>query len=192
MHRSGTELINPFKVLERVGIRERMRVADLGCGSLGHFVFPAAQLVGPKGHVYAVDILRDVLDMVARHAAEGKFENVECIWSDIDVYRATRIPDGELDLTLLVNNLFLSQNRPNLVKEMARLTKRGGKAVVIEWKTTSTPIGPPSDRRITKEEAVATFRVPEFTLLEEFEAGPHHYGLLFQRTDQAHEPPKSA
>lgn len=187
--RSGTELINPFKVLERVGIRERMHVADLGCGALGHFVFPAAQLVGPKGRVYAVDILRDVLAMVERRASEERFENVTGVWSDIDVYRATRIPNEELDLTLLVNNLFLSQNRPNLVKEMARLTKRGGRAVVIEWKTTSTPLGPPADKRISKTDAGATFRIPEFALLEEFDAGPHHYGLLFQRTDAAHEPP---
>lgn len=188
--RSGTELINPFKVLERVGIRERMNVADLGCGALGHFVFPAAQLVGPKGHVYAVDIVRDVLEMVSRKAKEDRFDNVTGVWSDIDVYRATRIPEGELDLTLLVNNLFLSQNRPHLVKEMARLTKRGGRVVIIEWKTTATPLGPPSDRRITKEEATALMRIPEFSLMEEFEAGPHHYGLLFQRTDKGHEAPK--
>lgn len=188
--RSGTEMINPFKALERVGIRERMRVADLGCGALGHFVFPAAQLVGPKGVVYAVDIQRDVLDIVGRRAKEERLLNILPVWSDIDVYRATRIPDGELDLTLLVNNLFLSQNRAVLVKEMARLTKKGGKAVIVEWKTIATPIGPPVEQRVAKEEAVQLMDIPEFSFLEEFEAGNSHYGLIFQRTDAAHEPPK--
>ncbi len=183
--RSGTELINPEKVLLRVGIRERMRVADLGCGALGHFVFPAAQMVGPKGLVYAVDIQRDVLDQVGRRAKDARLDNIMPVWSDIDVYRAARIPDGELDLTLLVNNLFLSQNRPNLVKEMARLTKKGGRAVIIEWKTIATPIGPPVDERVPKEDAVKLMTIPEFSFIEEFEAGESHYGLLFQRTDAA-------
>ena len=62
--RSGTELINPFKLLERVGIGEGQRVADLGCGALGHFVFPAAQLVGGMGAVFAVDIQKGALEHV--------------------------------------------------------------------------------------------------------------------------------
>ena len=92
--RSGTELINPFKLLERVGIRAGAKVADLGCGALGHFVFPASQMVGPNGIVYAVDIQRDVLNQVEKAAKEEHLFNVKTIWSDIDVYNAARIPDG--------------------------------------------------------------------------------------------------
>jgi ubiquinone/menaquinone biosynthesis C-methylase UbiE len=183
---SGTELIDPTRVLEQVGIRERMHVADLGCGALGHFVFPAARLVGPKGVVYAVDIQRGALDLVGKRAKEAGIGNVMPVWSDIDVYQAARIPDGELDITLLVNNLFLSQNKPNLVKEMGRLTKRGGKAVIIDWKMTATPIGPPLEQRVPKEDAIKIMAGKEFSLIEEFEAGKSHYGLLFQRTDVPH------
>lgn len=189
IHRSGTELIDPFKTLERVGIRERMRVADLGCGALGHFVFPAAQLVGPKGQVYAVDIQREVLDIIVRRAAEDRLQNVKPVWSDIDVYQAARIPDGEIDLTLLVNNLFLSQRPEHLIKEIARLTKKGGKAVIIDWKVTATPIGPPLEQRVSKEEAAALMAIPEFAFVEEFSPGNSHYGLVFIRTDAPHEPP---
>ncbi|MBE7525373.1 methyltransferase domain-containing protein [Patescibacteria group bacterium] len=189
MIRSGTELINPFKVLERVGIRERMRIADLGCGSLGHFVFPAAQLAGPKGKIYAVDILREVLEIIEHRAKDDQFYNIETIWSDIDVYRATRIPEGGLDICLLVNNLFLSQNKPNLAKEMARLIKKGGLALVIDWKPSQTPIGPPADQRVSPEEAQAIFDIPEFSLTDTFEPGRFHYGLLFKRTDAQHVPP---
>jgi ubiquinone/menaquinone biosynthesis C-methylase UbiE len=188
--RSGTELIDPSRVLLRAGIRERMRVADLGCGALGHFVFPAAQLVGPKGIVYAVDIQKDVLDLVSRRAKEERIENIRPVWSDIDVYHAANIPDGDVDIVLLVNNLFLSQNRENLVKEMARLTKKGGKAVIIDWIATATPIGPPPDQRVTKEEAMKVMSIPEFSFVEEFDAGRAHYGLVFQRSDAPHEPPR--
>ena len=68
MRHSGNELINPFKVLERAGLQSGWSVADLGCGALGHFVFPAAQLVGGNGKVYAVDIQKTALKAIEKTA----------------------------------------------------------------------------------------------------------------------------
>jgi ubiquinone/menaquinone biosynthesis C-methylase UbiE len=182
---SGTELINPFKLLERIGIREGQRVADLGCGALGHFVFPAAQLVGAKGAVFAVDIQRGVLEQIEKRAKDGQFWNVYPVWSDIDVFRATRIDESSLDITLLVNNLYLSQNRPALVREMARLAKPGSRIVVVEWKPTASPIGPATSQRLSKDEAKKILKSPLIEFGDEFEAGPYHYGLIYYRTDKA-------
>lgn len=181
--RSGTELINPFKLLERVGIREGQRVADLGCGSLGHFIFPAAQLVGGKGAVYAVDIQRGVLEHIEQSAKEQQFWNVYPVWSDIDVYRATRIEPESLDLTLLINNLYMSQNKEQLIREMARITRPNGRIVVAEWKASESPLGPPTDQRIGKEEAKELLKSPLMKYFDEFEAGPYHYGLIYLRTE---------
>lgn len=164
-------------------MRARMHVADFGCGSLGHFVFPAAQFVGSKGIVYAVDILRDALNMIERRASQLGFPQVRTVWSDIDIYGGTNIPDGSIDILLLVNNLFLSQDRESLAKEMARLVKRGGKVLIVDWKTTATPIGPPIERRISKEETRSLMTIPEFEPQDSFEAGPCHYGLVFRRAD---------
>ncbi|MFA5935928.1 MAG: methyltransferase domain-containing protein [Patescibacteria group bacterium] len=181
--RSGTELINPFKLLERVGIRAGQRVADLGCGSLGHFVFPAAQFVGADGVVYAVDIQKSVLEQIEKAIKQDHLFNIKCVWSDIDVYGATKIDDASLDLTLVINNLYLSQNRPQLAREVARLTKQGGRVVVVEWKTISTPFGPSNAQRLDQGEAKKIFNTPHFKLEDEFEAGPYHYGILYSRTD---------
>ncbi len=180
---SGTELINPFKLLERVGIREGQRVADLGCGSVGHFVFPAAQLIGGDGMVFAVDIQRAVLEQIEKRAKDGQYWNVYPVWSDIDVYGATRIDSGSLDLTLLINNLYLSQNRPHLVREMARLARPGSRIVVVEWKPSASPLGPPTSDRLDKEAAKALLSSPLIKFHDDFEAGPYHYGLIYYRTE---------
>lgn len=182
--RSGTELINPFKLLERVGIRQGSNVADLGCGSLGHFVFPSAQLVGGTGKVYAVDIQQSVLEHVGRTAKEQQFWNVYPVWSDIDVFGSTRIDPGTLDLTLLINNLYLSQNREALIREMARLTRPNGRIVIVEWKPSASPIGPPPDQRISMEDAKEILKSPLMNYYDEFEAGPYHYGLIYLRTEE--------
>jgi len=183
MVRSGTELINPFKLLERVGVGEGQRVADLGCGALGHFVFPAAQMVGGKGAVYAVDIQKGVLERIEKMAKDQQFWNIYPVWSDIDVYRATHIEPESLDLTLLINNLFLSQNRSQLIREMARLTRPNGRIVVVEWKAEPTPLGPPQESRIGKEDAKKELQSPLIKYYDEFEAGPYHYGLIYLRTE---------
>lgn len=180
--RSGNELINPFKLLERVGIRAGATVADLGCGALGHFVFPAAQLVGTEGIIYAVDIQRSVLEQIQKIIGDEHITNVKTVWSDIDVYGATRITPGSLDLTLVINNLYLSQNRPQLLREVARLTRPGGRLVVVEWKIVATPLGPPQKQRLSEEDAKKVFSSPLFTLREEFEAGECHYALVYERT----------
>jgi len=183
-HSSGTELVNPFKLLERVGIREGFHVADLGCGSLGHFVFPAAQLTGGNGLVFAVDIQRHVLEHIERIAKQEHFYNVVPVWSDIDVFGATHIDPGTLDLTLLVNNLFLSSNREALVREMARLTRPGGRIVVVEWKPTASPLGPPTKQRLDTQESMKILKSPLLKFHDEFEAGPYHYGLIYIRTEE--------
>ncbi len=189
--RSGSDLLNPFRVLERVGLRERMHVADFGCGAIGHFVFPSAQLVGPKGHVYAVDILKDALDMLERRSREDQYTNIHFVWSDIEVYRAAHIPDHTIDLALLVNVLFLVQRPVHVVAEMSRLVKKGGKALVIDWKPVATAIGPDVSRRLSGDEIKGYFeREGCFELMETFDAGRAHQALVFHRTDVISKPPK--
>jgi len=49
----GSALLNAEALLKKIGLKEKMKVADFGSGAYGHFVFPAAQLVGKRGTVYA-------------------------------------------------------------------------------------------------------------------------------------------
>ena len=106
------------------------------------------------------------------------------VWADIDVYRSVRIDSGTLDLTLLVNNLFLSQDKPQLVREMARLTRPGGRIVVVEWKPVKTPIGPPLDQRLEPAMAREMLSSPLIKCYDDFEAGPFHYGMVYLRTNE--------
>lgn len=180
MHTSGNELINPFKVLERVGVQEGWQVADLGCGALGHFVFPAAQMVGALGMVYAVDIQKSALAAVERAARADQYWNIFSVWADIEVDRAVRVPQASLDLTIIANNLYLSKNRPALIREATRLTKPGGLILVIEWKPDAALLGPSTEHRLAPAEAQSLFPLEGYRSLDAFDAGDHHYALVYQ------------
>lgn len=179
---TGRELIDPFKFLEEAGIRSGMYVADFGCGTLGHYVFPAAQLVGPEGKVYAIDILKSVLEGIESHMKLESANNVETLWGDIEKPNGVRLKNGSLDLVILANNLFLSQQQPALFKECYRTLKRGGRLAVAEWKPTGVTIGPPREALVAKEDAEKVAEKAGFTLIKSFEPGKYHYGLLLAKS----------
>ena len=45
---------NPDKIVRALGVKQGMKVADIGCGP-GFFTIPLARAVGQRGAVYAVD-----------------------------------------------------------------------------------------------------------------------------------------
>lgn len=176
----GNELIS-INVFEKVGLEAGMHVGDLGCGNLGYFAVPAARLVGKGGVVYAVDILKSVLEAVGNRARQEGLTNIQTIWSNLEIIGATQIPEASLDLSMLHNMLFQSDKDDLVVKEAYRLTKVGGKILMIDWLKIETPFGPPIGDRPNPEDLKRYAQDTGLTLIEEFAAGPYHFGLLFSK-----------
>lgn len=175
---TGKELIDPFKVLEDTGIRGGMSVADFGCGTLGHYVFPAGQLVGKEGKVYAVDIIKSVLAGIeSRIKLEGA-SNVELIWGDLERVNGIRLPDNSLDIGLLINNLFLSKQQAEMVQESARMVKHGGKMLFIDWKPNGASFGPPMATRVSMEDGKKLAVAAGLVIEKDINPGQYHWGFV--------------
>ena len=177
----GSSLLDPNLIMAKAQIKEKMKVADLGCGATGHFVFPAARIVGGKGIVYAVDIMKPVLESISRRAHEENLVNIVPVWSDLEVYNGAKIETGTLDVALLINNLYLSTKRPEELREAIRLIKRGGKLLIVEWEDTSTPFGPSAEKKVSSELLKKAGEKLGLKVDEKFSAGEYHYGLLFTK-----------
>jgi len=177
----GNELIDAKKILESADIAEGMRVADLGCGARGYFTLQAAKMVGTKGIVYAVDILKSALSAVESNARLHGLPNIRTVWSDLEKYGATKLPEQYIDLALLMNILFQVKDRETVLKEAIRLIKPSGKLLIADWKKTGAPFGPPVEERCSPEEVKRIVGGLGLKLLKEFEAGPYHYALLFAK-----------
>lgn len=177
----GNTLLDPYVIFEQIGLGVGAKMADLGCGAAGHFVIPAAKIVGEKGAVYAVDLLKSVLEAVKSRARLEGVDNVETVWSNLEIYGATDIGEGSLDLVLLANTLFQIPKREEVFREAVRLAKKGGKIVVVEWGLLAAPLGPPLDRRLNKDAVRELARASGLTEVKEFKAGPYHYGLVFSK-----------
>jgi len=172
-------LLDPESILVRAGCRADFKVADLGCGTTGHLILPAARLVGPKGEAIAVDVVESVLNGVAGRARLAGLANLRTVWADCEVPRGVKLPDGYCDIVLVVNNLYQAKSRGAFLAEAARLTKSGGKVVIVDWKTVATPLGPPANTRVTAEAVRPEAERAGLKFLENFEPGPYHWGMIF-------------
>lgn len=176
----GNVLLDENFILSKAQIAEKMCVANLGCGASGRFVFPVAELVGrKKGKVFAVDILKTVLERIERRAKQENFSNIETVWSNLEVFGATKVEAESVDVALVINVLYQSQRRPEIMREAIRLLKRGGRLVIVEWKNTASPLGPPVEDRVKENLLEQAGKKLGLSLEEEFEAGQYHYGLIF-------------
>lgn len=175
----GTQLLDPQKIWQEAEIAERQTVADLGCGGVGHFVIPAARLVGEDGTVYAVDILKSVLQNVASRARLEGYKNVKTVWSNLEVPGATKVADKSLNAATLINILFQSKGHEEILREAKRMLKGEGTLVIVDWKKESKPFGPPTVDRVNPNELKKKAIKVGFSFVKEFEAGPYHFGLVF-------------
>ncbi len=176
-----TILFDIDKILAKINIGEREKVAELGCGNFGFFVFPLARLVGKQGKVYAVDILKDCLQEIKTSANNSNLPQVETIWSNLEIFNATKIETASIDAATLINVLNQSQRVTEMLKEAARLLKTNGQLLIIEWKQADIPLGPEKEKRIKLEELKEKAYKLGLNIKEEFEAGPYHYGLILRK-----------
>lgn len=178
---SGNKLLDAKLVLSHADLEEGMHVADLGCGGTGHFVFPAAEVVGSKGHAYAVDIMRPALEAISRRIQLENRENMQAIWSDIEVFNATKIESSSLDVAFLINTLYQSRKRAEILREAIRMLKKDGLLLVVEWKNITLPFGPPSSERVKIDLLQKAGKKLGLIEKEQFFVGPYHYGIVFTK-----------
>jgi ubiquinone/menaquinone biosynthesis C-methylase UbiE len=172
--------VRPEQIIMKFGIEPGMTVADFGVGS-GFYSLEAGKLVGERGHVYALDIQKDLLERVKAKAVEEGLKNVEIIWANLDKEEGSKLADGAIDLVIISNLLFQMDNKVILAKESFRVLKNGGRVAVIDWSASFGGLGPRPEDIFKKEECQRIFMEAGFKLEDEFEAGENHYGLLFKK-----------
>lgn len=178
---NGKELIDARFLLEKAGIAENMKIADLGCGQSGYFALQAGKLIGQNGTIYAVDILKAALRSVESSAKLFGINNLKTIWADLETLGSTKIQKATIDLAMLNNILFQTQKPEITMQETARILKENGKLLVVDWRKIAVPFGPPVQDRIDPTEIKQMAKKAGLTFKMEFDAGPYHYALIFKK-----------
>ena len=155
-------------------------VADFGAGS-GYFMEVLAELVGKEGVVYACEIQKELSIKLGETARIKGLTQVRPVWCDVEVLEGSKIPDGELDVAILVNTFFQFEEKATALKEIMRTLRSGGKLFIVDWSESFNGLGPQEGNVVSEIEAKALAEQEGFVFDTLFDAGDHHYGLALRK-----------
>jgi ubiquinone/menaquinone biosynthesis C-methylase UbiE len=177
-HRAGLDspqrkaYLDAERILQQIGLKAGERVADIGAGT-GFFAIPAARIVGPSGHVFAIDLASPMLADLRAKIAKTRLSNLEVVRS---VEEHVPVPDHSVDRVLMACVLH-ELDGPGTLHEARRILAARGRLAVVDWKKIDQEEGPPREHRLDEREAAAFLESAGFQVVRPFEAGPYHYGI---------------
>jgi len=167
--------LNPEEVLDQLELKADMVAAEFGCGS-GGFTIPLAKRLD-EGLVYGLDIQDAPLSALKSRSLLENIINIRIIRSNLEKPRGSTLTDSSLDLVLIPNVLFQTENKNAIISEAKRVLKKEGELVIIDWLPKATQ--GPAEGRISPSEVKKIAKELDFKLKKEFEAGKYHFGLVF-------------
>ncbi|HEY2069890.1 MAG TPA: class I SAM-dependent methyltransferase [Rhizomicrobium sp.] len=121
MRESGAALVGTL------GITKGMKVLDLGCGD-GTTALPEARL---GADVLGVDIAHNLVEAGNRRTQDEGLAN--CRFQEGDASNLEGLGDGTFDLVVSIFGAMFAPRPFDVAKEMARVTKPGGRVVMGNW-----------------------------------------------------------
>jgi SAM-dependent methyltransferase len=130
------------RVMNLLGVRSGLAVADIGAGS-GYYTVRLARRVGPGGHVYAEDIIPVFLTRLARRVAgEGLGGSVTVVRGDP---HDPRLPPASVDLALLVHMYHEVEQPYGLLWNLRPALRPRARIAVIDARRVTALHGTPPD-----------------------------------------------
>ena len=169
----------PDRALDLIGIAKDSTIADVGAGN-GYITWRLAQRAGPKGKVYAVDIQREMLDMLRKNMRDRKIVNVEPILGAFD---DPKLPAGASDLIILVDVYHEFSEPQKMVRKMRESLKPDGRLVLLEYRgeDPAVPIRP--EHKMTVQQVKAELEPEGLRLDKLMDDLPRQHILIFRKAD---------
>jgi ubiquinone/menaquinone biosynthesis C-methylase UbiE len=138
----------PDQVVQALSVRAGQTVCDIGAGP-GYFALRLARVVGSQGRVYAVDVEPRILEVLRERIEKVGVRNVTPV---LGLGDSPLLPDATCDLILIVDTYHHFPDRAAYLRRLVPLLKSGGRIANIDFRKEQTPIGPPQEHRISRED----------------------------------------
>lgn len=171
-------------LLKALNVKPGQAVCDMGCGN-GFYTLRLAKLVGKKGRVLAVDVQPEMLHLLDLRAKRALIENIEPVQGTlID----PKLPEGELDLILLVDVYHEFSHPEQMLRSMRRALKPHGRLALVEFRLEDPKVPILLLHKMSKEQILKELPPNGFKLVEEFEKLPWQHVMFFERDEKHQEP----
>ena len=177
-HRDQTQ--HPRELVEAMGLRERMKVADVGTG-IGYMLPYLSHAVGPAGVVYAEDIQPAMLQVIRQRMQVENLLNVRPV---LGTPSDPRLPKG-LDAALIVDSYHEMDDTSNptqvvtLLRNIAQSLKPQGRLGIVDFKPGGGGPGPAPDQRVDPQSVIKAAKAAGLELMFREEIPPFLFLLVF-------------
>jgi ubiquinone/menaquinone biosynthesis C-methylase UbiE len=127
----GPRFLSHFgrRLVELAQIPAGAGILDIAAGR-GAVLFPAAEMVGPQGHLVGIDISREMVEQSREEIKQRGLQNVEVHEMDAEYLQFS---DALFDRVLCSFALFFFPQLDRAMAEMVRVLKPGGRIGVTTW-----------------------------------------------------------
>lgn len=169
----------PGKLLEALDLERGEVVADVGAGS-GYFTFRLAEAVGPEGQVLAVDIQPEMLALIRRRMRERQVTQVKPVLGTIS---DPRLPEGKVDLILLVDVYHEFSHPYEMTRAMVRALKPGGRLVLVEYRLEDPKVPIKLVHKMTEKQVKKEMAVHPLRHVRTVGVLPWQHILIFEKKE---------
>jgi len=169
----------PDRAIDALGLEAGFVVADIGAGS-GYMSVRMATRVTSKGTVYATDIQPQMIALLRQRIAKDGITNIVPVLGAVD---DPKLPEGALDLELLVDVYHEFSDPQKMLRGMRRALKPTGKLVLLEYRKEDPSVPIREDHKMSVAEAKLEVEAEGFTLSRVDARLPRQHILIFTRTN---------
>jgi ubiquinone/menaquinone biosynthesis C-methylase UbiE len=166
-------------LLQALRIQPGDVVCDMGCGN-GFYSLRIAPLVGDRGKVVAVDIQREMLEMLKEQAAAERITNIETVHGTVI---DPRLPPESIDLMLMVDVYHEFSHPEHMLAAIRKSLKPSGRIALVEFRSEDPDVPIKPLHKMSKAQIMKEFPPNGFKLVEEFDKLPWQHLMFFQRDD---------
>jgi ubiquinone/menaquinone biosynthesis C-methylase UbiE len=176
----GLTFVEPRTVIRMLAVGAGDTVADFGAGS-GYFSFEFARSVGPEGTVYALDVLPSALEAIASQAKTLGLANVIAQRCNLERTNGSGLGTASVDWVVVKDVLLQNKDKGVILREVARILKPTGRALIVEWDPDESIVGPERELRIKPSELKAIIIDSGLKIIDEPSVGGFHYAFLIEK-----------
>lgn len=187
--KSSEKFLDSHEILSELNLAGSETFMDAGCGD-GYISKKAIEEFLPEGKVYAVDVYDEAIAELDEYKEKNHISNLISICADL----ACEIPDvndESVDVILMINvfhGFKASDEMDEVVLNLRKLLKNGGKFAIVEFKPIEMQFGPPLEIRCSHAELENLFEKHGFRKVhlnveigEDVAEGKSHFMIIFEK-----------
>jgi ubiquinone/menaquinone biosynthesis C-methylase UbiE len=159
-------------------------VADVGAGA-GYHSIRLARRVGDKGTVLAVDVQPQMLQLLKENAKTAGVANIKPV---LATQRDSKLPEGEVDLILMVDVYHECSDPDVLLEGFMKALKPGGRLVLVEFRGEDPEVPIKPEHKMTLKQVRLELEPKGFLFQQSHEFLPWQHVIVFEKPNGDEKP----